>query len=77
MQAIRDILESKGYRGFMLERRKLRPIEDFDLARHQDMANVRLDAIVDGRTYVNNFAFVCDPVLIDRLSSLAARAKAM
>jgi FkbM family methyltransferase len=77
VQAIRDMLKSRGYRGFMLERRKLRPIEDFELARHQDMANVRLDAIVDGRTYVNNFAFVCDPVLIDRLSSLAARAKAL
>ena len=77
VQAIRDILERSGYRGFMLERRKLRPIEEFDLARHQDMTNVRLDAIVDGRTYVNNFAFVCDPVLIDRLSSLATRAKAL
>ena len=39
--------------------------------------HVRLDAIVDGRTYVNNFAFVCDPVIIDRLSSLAASAKAL
>ena len=58
----------------MLERRKLRPIEEFDLARHQDMANVRLDAVVDGRTYLNNFAFVCDPVITDRLSSLAAPA---
>jgi FkbM family methyltransferase len=77
VQAIRDMLKSRGYRGFMLERRKLRPIEDFELACHQDMANVMLDAIVDGRTYVNNFAFVCDPVLIDRLSSLAARAKAL
>jgi FkbM family methyltransferase len=77
VQAICDFLERKGYRGFMLERRKLRPIEEFDLARHQDMANVRLDAVVDGRTYVNNFAFVCDPVIIDRLSSLAASAKAL
>jgi FkbM family methyltransferase len=77
VQAVRNFLERRGYRGFMLDRRKLRPIEEFDLARHQDMANVRLDAIVDGRTYVNNFAFVCDPVLIDRLSSLATRAKAL
>jgi FkbM family methyltransferase len=77
VQAIRDILERKGYRGFMLDRRKLRPIEEFDLARHQDVANVRLDAIVDGRTYVNNFAFVCDPVLIARLSNLVTRAKAL
>jgi FkbM family methyltransferase len=77
VQAIRQILESRGYRGFMLERRKLRPIEEFEPARHQDMANVMLDAVVDGRTYVNNFAFACDPAVVDRLSMLAARAKAL
>ena len=77
VQAIRQFLESRRYRGFMLERRKLRPIEEFDLTRHQDRANVKLDAIVDGRTYVNNFAFAHDPVVVDRLSTLAARAKAL
>ena len=61
----------------MLERRKLRPIEQFDLNRHQNAANVQLDAVVEGQTYVNNFAFVCDPVLIDRLSGLASRGKAL
>ena len=77
LQAIRDFLEPRGYRGYMLERRRLRPIEEFDLARHQDMANIRLDAIVDDRTYVNNFAFVCNPILIDRLSNLATRSEAL
>jgi FkbM family methyltransferase len=77
VEAIRQILEPAGYRGFMLERRKLRPIEEFDLALHQNAANVRLDRVVEGRSYVNNFAFVCDPVLINRLSLLAAQGKAL
>jgi FkbM family methyltransferase len=75
--AIRDFLESQGYRAFMLVRRKLRPIGEFDLARHQDPANVRIDAVVDDRTYVNNFVYVHDPVLIDRLSALVARGQAL
>jgi hypothetical protein len=77
VNAIRDFLERRGYRAFMLVRRRLRPVEEFDLARHQDSASVRIDAIVDGRTYVNNFAFVHDPVLIDRLSDLAARGQSL
>lgn len=69
VQAIRQFLESTGYRGFMLERREPRPIERFGAATHQNPANVRLDALVEGQTYANNFAFVSDPTLIDRLAN--------
>jgi len=77
VKAIRDFLERRGYRAFMLVRRRLRPIEEFNLARHQDSASVRLDAIIEDRTYVNNFVFVCEPVLIDRLSALATRGHSL
>jgi FkbM family methyltransferase len=73
VNAIREFLEHRGYRAFMLVRRRLRPIAEFDVARHQNSESVRLDAVVDGQTYVNNFVFVCDPVLINRLSDLATR----
>jgi hypothetical protein len=42
------------------------PIEEFNRIRHDDKANVWLDAIVDGQTYVNNLSFGYDPELSDR-----------
>jgi FkbM family methyltransferase len=77
VQAVRDILEHVGYRGFMLERRKLRPIEEFERARHQNPSNIRLDTIYEGGTYVNNFAFVCRPAIIDLLIDLTTSAKVL
>jgi FkbM family methyltransferase len=77
VQTIRQILEGAGYRGFMLVRRRLRPIEEFDPARHQNPSSVRLDKVVEGQTYVNNFAFVCNPALVDLLSRLTKRHKAL
>jgi FkbM family methyltransferase len=77
VNAICHFLGRRSYRAFMLVRRKLRPIEEFDLARHQHSASVRLDAIIDDRTYVNNFVFVRAPDLIDRLSALATRGQSL
>lgn len=48
-----------GYRAFFLSRGKLRPVSEFDPARHQNGANLRpRHTLPHGVEYINNFVFV-------------------
>lgn len=48
-----------NYRCFFLSQRKLRPINEFDRARHQNTANLKpRHKLPHGVEYINNFVFV-------------------
>ncbi len=49
--SIRDFLATLGYRGWLLERGRPRPIEEFSLERHQPIPQP------PGVRYINNFIF--------------------
>jgi len=53
-----DYLQSRGYGGFFLEQRRLRPISEFSVAHHQDVSRVYTE------DYINNFVFVTDQRLL-------------
>lgn len=63
------LLEGYGYRGLFRDGPRLRPLEAFDPAVHQDPAKLgsRIDKTAH---YVNNFVFTRDPALFDRLQAL-------
>lgn len=60
------LLAAYGYRGLFRDGRRLRPIEAFDPALHQDPARLGRG---HGKTehYTNNFVFTRDPALVERL----------
>jgi len=52
-------LADMNYRGFFLSQGKLRPISEFDPARHQNAANLKpRHKLARGAEYINNFVFV-------------------
>jgi FkbM family methyltransferase len=78
LASVRECFEGRGYRGFMLDRRRLRPVEQYDPARHQDPLATKLGLIVDeDRTYIYNFAFAHDPATVARLSDLVRRGRTL
>lgn len=60
------LLAEHGYRGLFRDGSRLRPLDAFDPAVHQDPARLGRGP---GKTehYVNNFVFTRDPALFDRL----------
>ncbi len=75
--SIREFLEHRGYRGFMLWRRRVRPIEEFDPAFHQNPSAILGIVVVEVQNYVNNFAFVHDAALADRIAKMARRGRSL
>ena len=73
VQKVSAFLGQRGYRGFFLLDRKLHPIQAFDPEVHQKVENGRkLLSKVVSRVYINNFLFLKDPAVIDRMSKLFA-----
>lgn len=64
---LRAFMEAKSYRGYFFLGRKLQPVETFDPGRHQSPQNISRDGRRLGGVYVNNFIYVGEPAMIDRL----------
>jgi FkbM family methyltransferase len=61
--AVSDVakyLSELGYLAYFLLGRRLKPIDEFDLAVHQNPASIEFSRVLAGRVYANNFVFVTD-----------------
>jgi FkbM family methyltransferase len=58
---LREHYAALGYRGFFLSHGTLRPISEFDPARHQNAENLKpRHKLPRGAEYINNFVFVSE-----------------
>jgi FkbM family methyltransferase len=77
LDQIKGFFSDLGYEGFFLLGRRLRPIDEFDLARHQDPSSVEMGEVLFDRVYVNNFVFACDRERVDRLGHIARSGRSL
>lgn len=66
-----------GYEGFFLFGRRLRPIDEFDPARHQDPSSVVMGEVLFDRTYANNFVFACDREKVGHLRRIVQSGRSL
>jgi len=68
VENVRSFLAERGYNGFFLMKGRLKPISAFDPALHQNP--VYADNATPTGVYVNNFLFVNDKTVHDKLFEL-------
>jgi Methyltransferase FkbM domain len=74
---VRHFFSDRGFEGFFLLGRHLVPIQEFDLAVHQDPANIVMSEVAFDGVYVNNFIFAADSERVDRLRQVARSGKSL
>ena len=74
---VKSFFSDLGYEGFFLLGRRLIPINEFELARHQDPSSVVLCEVLFDRVYANNFVFAGDRERIDRLRCIAQSGRSL
>lgn len=61
--AVKDLvahLAGFGYLAYFLLGQRIKPIEEFDVAAHQDPASIEFSRVLSGWVYANNFIFVTE-----------------
>ena len=67
--SVRDIarfMQERGYRGFFVEGSRIRPIEEFDLARFQATSLIGEGDRASYKDYINNFIYVPEGVTLPK-----------
>jgi hypothetical protein len=77
VEQVRSFFSDLGYEGFFLLGRRLRPINEFDLAHHQDPSSVVMSEVLFDRVYANNFVFTCDRAKVDHLRRIAQSGRSL
>jgi hypothetical protein len=55
---IASFMEGRGYRSYFVHGDRVRPIAEFDIARHQDASLIGEGDRAGYKDYINNFIFV-------------------
>ncbi len=55
---IATVMASHGYRGFFVQGKRIRPIAEFDIERHQSASRIGAGDRASYKDYINNFIFV-------------------
>lgn len=66
VEDITQLMQARGYRGFFVEGNRIRPIEEFELARYQAPSLIGEGDRASYKDYINNFIYIPDNVVLPK-----------